>query len=219
MLLSPPDQWKKIAVVRCGLDGALLMAKVREIPSSPRFVCVGRLSQEKAQLVLISAARRLRESGVNCEIVLVGDGPMRESIEQAIRQADLQGAIRITGWVSGERVKEEIEAARALVLPSFAENMPVVIMEAMALGRPVISTYMAGIPELVRPEAGWLVPAGDEIALAEAMREALLAPVTRLTAMGEAGRGLVQEHHDALKEAKKLKSLLERSAGEACDPI
>ena len=69
--------------------------------------------------------------------------------------------MRITGWISGEQVREEILAARALVLPSFAEGLPVVIMEAMALRRPVISTYVAGIPELVRPAstAGWYRPA------------------------------------------------------------
>jgi glycosyltransferase involved in cell wall biosynthesis len=113
-------------------------------------------------------------------------------------------------------VKAEIKAARALVLPSFSENMPVVIMEAMALARPVISTYVAGIPELVQPgKTGWLVPASDEIALAQAMREVLVAPVSELAAMGAAGRRHILDQHDALKEAKKLKCLWEASAREA----
>ncbi len=74
-----------------------------------------------------------------------------------------------------------------MVLPSFAEGLPVVIMEAMALRRPVISTYVAGIPELVRPGIdGWLVPAGDVEALAEAMQACLEAPVEELARMGEA---------------------------------
>jgi colanic acid/amylovoran biosynthesis glycosyltransferase len=99
-----------------------------------------------------------------------------------------------------------------LVLPSFSENLPVVIMEAMALGRPVISTYIAGIPELVRPgKTGWLVPASDESALAEAMREALTASVAELERMGAAGRLHVAECHDTVKEATKLKSLFEVS--------
>ena len=114
---------------------------------------------------------------------------MRPQIEDAIRRGGLERQVKIIGWVSGERVRTEISAARALILPSFSENMPVVIMEAMALGRPIISTYVAGIPELVRPgETGWLVAAGDETALFEAMREALAAPVEQLTAMGIAGR-------------------------------
>jgi colanic acid/amylovoran biosynthesis glycosyltransferase len=173
-------------------------------------VCVGRISAEKAQILLVAAARRLRDAGITCEIVLAGDGPMRSEVEDAIRRAGLEGAITITGWISGKQVKAEIEAARALVLPSFAENMPVVIMEAMALGRPVISTYVAGIPELIQPgKTGWLVPAGDDAALADAMREALEIAPDRLATMGEAGRRHMIEHHDARKEAAKLKSRFE----------
>ena len=81
--------------------------------------------------------------------------------------------MRITGWLSGADVRREIEAARGLVLPSFAEGLPVVLMEALALGRPVVSTYVAGIPELVQDGVnGWLVPAGDVERLAEAIRRA-----------------------------------------------
>ena len=209
MRWSTPDQWGKIALVRCGVDNALLEAVLQKPTLAPRFVCVGRIGEHKAQLVLIAAVRRLREAGIYCEVVLVGDGPMRNQVEKAIRHFGLADRITITGWVSGERVKAEIAAARALVLPSFSENLPVVIMEAMALGRPVISTYVAGIPELVRPgKTGWLVPASDEVALTAAMREALDAPVEQLAAMGAAARALVQERHDVIQEAKKLKKLL-----------
>jgi len=209
MRYSRTDQWPRAVVVHCGVDSAFLEGFTPP-PSTPRLVCVGRISAEKGQILLVAAARRLRDAGIVCEIVLAGDGPMRADVEDAIRRTGLQDAIRITGWVSGKQVKAEIEAARALVLPSFAENMPVVIMEAMALGRPVISTYVAGIPELIQPgKTGWLVPAGDDAALAEAMREALEIPPERLGTMGEAGRRHMIEHHDALKEAAKLKNLFE----------
>jgi colanic acid/amylovoran biosynthesis glycosyltransferase len=215
MRWSQPGQWQKIAVVHCGLDRTFFETPVEPPPPNLRLVCVGRLDEHKAQILLVAAARRLHDEGTRCEIVLTGDGPWRQSVEAAIMQAELREAITITGWASGDRVKAEIRAARALVLPSFSENMPVVIMEAMALGRPVISTYIGGIPELVQPEkTGWLVPAGDEIALAEAMREALVAPDTQLAAMGAAGRRRIRENHDALKEANKLKTLFERSVGE-----
>ncbi len=210
MRWSRPEDWRKIAVVHCGVDNAFFERPLVPPPPTARLVCVGRLDEHKAQIVLVAAARQLHEDGTPCEIVLVGDGFMRQHVEAAIQRAGLQGAITITGWVSGGRVRAEIEAARALLLPSFSENMPVVIMEAMALGRPVISTYVAGIPELVQPgKTGWLVPAGDEVALAAAMREALLAPIAELTAMGAAGRLHIIEQHDALKEAKKLKRLFE----------
>ena len=213
MRWSSPDQWPKISLVRCGVDSAYLEVPLTPPPNLPRLVCVGRIGEHKAQLILVAAARRLRAAGINCEIVLVGDGPMRPLVEQAIRDGGLEDHISITGWVDGERVKSEILAARALVLPSFSENMPVVIMEAMALGRPVISTYIAGIPELVLPEeTGWLVPASDEVELAEAMRVALAAPIERLATMGAAARARVLERHDVLKEAMKIKKLFEGKA-------
>jgi glycosyltransferase involved in cell wall biosynthesis len=214
MRWSAPEEWRKIALVRCGVDSGFLEAPMQPCPPAARFVCVGRLGEHKAQLLLVGAARRLREAGISCEIVLAGDGPMRPRVEAAIRQAGLEGKISITGWVSGERVMAEVMAARALILPSFSENMPVVIMEAMALGRPVISTYIAGIPELVIPgQTGWLVPSSDEGALAEAMREALAATVEQLTAMGAAGRARVMDRHDVGKEARKLKNLFEGRRG------
>jgi colanic acid/amylovoran biosynthesis glycosyltransferase len=210
MRWSHPDLWRKVAVVHCGVDRPFFDRPALPPPSTPRLICVGRLSEQKAQIVLVAAARRLHDAGIHCEIVLAGDGPMRRQVEEAIQRAGLQREITITGWLSGDRIKAEITAARALVLPSFAENMPVVIMEAFALGRPVISTYVAGIPELVQPgQSGWLVPASDEIALAGAMREALGASVEQLATMGAAGRRHIIAHHDTFKEATKLKSLFE----------
>jgi glycosyltransferase involved in cell wall biosynthesis len=138
---------------------------------------------------------------------------MRQRIEEAIRAAKLEDAVTLLGWASGDRVKQEISNSRALVLPSFAENLPVVIMEAMALGRPVISTYVAGIPELVEPgKTGWLAPAGDEAALALAIRAVVETPTAALAAMGAAGRESVLRRHDSLKEAAKLKDLFEAAA-------
>ena len=119
----------------------------------------------------------------------------------------LERRVRITGWATGERVRDELNAARAMVLPSFAEGLPVVIMEALALRRPVISTYVAGIPELVEPGVcGWLVPAGDVDHLAAAMRQALQATPEELERLGAAGRARVIERHDAVRAAALLAS-------------
>jgi glycosyltransferase involved in cell wall biosynthesis len=211
MRWTSPEQWPKIALVHCGVDDGYLAAPLQPPPSAPRFVCVGRIGEHKGQLVLVAAARRLRAAGINFEIVFVGDGPMRQLVEKAIRRDGLEQYISITGWVSGERVKSEMRAARALILPSFSENMPVVIMEAMALGRCVISTYIAGIPELVQPgQTGWLVPASDELALAEAMHEVIVAPIDQLKMMGDAARSRIMERHDASREAAKLIKLFAR---------
>jgi len=212
MRWSSAENWQKIEVIHCGVDTGFLDAPVQTPPAAPRFVCVGRLTTAKAQLVLVNAVRQLQAKGIICEVVLVGDGPMRNILEDAIRDAQLERQISFTGWATGERVRSEIISARAMVLPSFSENMPVVIMEAMALGRPVISTYIAGIPELVQPgKTGWLVPASDETALAGAMRDALEASAATLEKMGAAGRRHVADAHDTIKEASKLKKLFERT--------
>jgi colanic acid/amylovoran biosynthesis glycosyltransferase len=211
MRWSESEHWPKIALIRCGLDTGFFEEHLTKISQTGRFVCVARLEEQKAHLVLIAAARRLREAGIDFEIQIIGDGSMRWQIEEAVRKAGLERQVTITGWLSGERVKAEIAAARALVLPSFAENLPVVIMEAMALGRPVISTYIAGIPELViSGETGWLVPASDDVALADAMREALAASLEKLTDMGLRGRRRVIEGHDVRREAEALKMLFEK---------
>jgi colanic acid/amylovoran biosynthesis glycosyltransferase len=210
MRWSHPDQWRKIAVVHCGVDALFLDNPIVPPAAVPRLVCVGRLDAKKAQILLVRAVRRLRDAGTHCEIVLVGDGPYRKHVEEAIRHARLENAISVVGWASGQEVKTQMMSARGMVLPSFSENLPVVIMEAMALGRPVISTYVAGIPELVEPgKTGWLVPAGDEIALAKAIGEILDATVAELATIGAMGRRSIIERHDSLKEAGKLKKLFE----------
>jgi glycosyltransferase involved in cell wall biosynthesis len=199
------EHWQKIRVVHCGLDAEFLDAGARPIPDTPQLVCVGRICEQKGQLLLIEAVRILAARGVQCRLVLAGDGDMRAEAEARIAAGGLQARVSITGWIPADRVLQEIVAARALVLPSFAEGLPVVIMEAMALGRPVISTYVAGIPELVAPgESGWLIPAGDVEALASAIEECLTTSPGQLETLGSAGRERVRSRHNAIREARKL---------------
>ncbi|MNP17369.1 Alpha-D-kanosaminyltransferase [compost metagenome] len=179
----------------------------------PRLVCVGRLCEQKGQLLLLEAARLLAAQSVVFEIVLAGDGEMRADIEALIVRHELQAQVRITGWISSAQVRDEILAARALVLPSFAEGLPVVIMEAMALRRPVLTTYVAGIPELVRQgENGWLFPAGAVEELAAAMADCLAQPVDTLQRMGEAAYQRVLQRHDIDSEAARLAGYFKASA-------
>ena len=183
------------------------------MPAARRLLCIGRLSEEKGQLLLLQAAARLAAEGMQFELVLAGDGELRAEIEAAISRHKLDGRVRVTGWISGERVREEILAACALVLPSFSEGLPVVIMEAMALRRPVIATFVGGIPELVSPgEHGWLVPPGDVEALGGAMRACIDASVQTLARMGETARERVLERHDVEREVGKLTALFQRHA-------
>jgi colanic acid/amylovoran biosynthesis glycosyltransferase len=202
------DHWQKIKVVHCGIEPAFHENR-SDGPGAPRrLICVGRLCEQKGQLLLIEAGRLLRQRGTTFEIVLAGDGDMRDEIETLIIRYEMQDMVRITGWISSDQVREEILAARALALPSFAEGLPVVIMEAMALQRPVVSTFVAGIPELITSgEHGWLVPAGDVEALAAAIQSCLDAPPAIVRSMGEAARARVVDRHDANREASKLAAL------------
>ncbi|NWG87684.1 MAG: glycosyltransferase [Hydrogenophilaceae bacterium] len=206
------EHWQKIQVAHCGLERAFHEVVPVPAPDAPRLVCVGRLCEQKGQLLLVEAASRLAEKGIDFELVLAGDGEMRGEVEALIARHRIEDHVRITGWISAGRVREEILAARGLVLPSFAEGLPVVIMEAMALRRPVLSTYVAGIPELVRDgEEGLLFPAGSVHELARALESFLNKPAVELERMGEAGYRRVIERHDIDTEAAKLAELFGKS--------
>ena len=194
------------------------------VPDEPRLVCIGRLSEQKGHLLLIEAAGRLAAEGLAFKLILVGDGPLRTQIEAMIAQLGLQNHVEITGWASNPEVQQQLLASRVMVLPSFAEGLPVVIMEALALSRPVISTYVAGIPELVESgTCGWLVPPGSVEALTEAMRSALQAPPEKLEQMGRVGAERVAQQHNAAIEGEKLatlfRSTLEKSKVQAINVL
>lgn len=200
--------WPKVKVVHCGLETSFHAVPVVPVPAVLRLVCVGRLSSAKGQLLLIEAMHQLADKGLEFELVLAGDGEMRAPIENLIAKYALGKRVRITGWISGEQVRDEILAARAMVLPSFVEGLPVVIMEAMALRRPVLASCVNGIPELVLPgENGWLFPAGSVDDLAKAMEECLTKSPEELGKMGEAGYFRVIERHSVDTEAAKLAAL------------
>jgi colanic acid/amylovoran biosynthesis glycosyltransferase len=209
---SEPARWSRIEVVHCGLDAAFLEDEASPPPSLARLICVGRLCEQKGQALLLQAAAQVMRGGQPFDLVLAGDGEMRGTLEALVLELRLEDRVRITGWISGAEVRSEILAARTLVLPSFAEGLPVVLMEAMALRRPVLSTYVAGIPELVRDaEDGWLFPAGDLEALVDAIRACLNATPGALDGMGRSARERVLARHDVDVQAAKLQVLFERS--------
>jgi colanic acid/amylovoran biosynthesis glycosyltransferase len=210
----PVEQWSKVNVVRCGVDAAFLEAGPQPIADNRRLVCVGRLAEQKGQLLILEALAGLVAEGVEVELVLAGDGPLRPKVEARLRELGLVDRVRITGWISNATVREELLGARVLLLPSFAEGLPVVLMEALALGRPAITTYVAGIPELVENgRSGWLIPAGSVDAMKGAIREALAASVEELTRMGKAGAEAAAQRHDASREAARLGALFRQAVG------
>ncbi len=205
------DLWSKIHVVPCGVDNDFLNSLLASVPDNQQLVCVGRLCEQKGQLLLLEAARSLVDQGFTFNLLLVGDGPLRKEIESRIQQLNLQGVVHITGWASNDVVRKHILASRALVLPSFAEGLPVVIMEALALGRPVISTYIAGIPELVKPLGnGWLIPSGSVVELTQAMKEALLASPETLEEFGKFGHSQIVDRHNTEIIGRQLSELFQK---------
>ena len=204
---SAVEHWQKIHVVHCGVNLESWVA--HPIENGRRLVCVGRLAREKGHVILVEAIARLKHLP-HFEVVIVGDGPLRGEIEARANTLGVQDRVRVTGWMSGDKVREEILASCAMVLPSFAEGLPVVLMESLALERPVITTAIAGIPELVQNgKSGWLIPAGSIDALTNAIRELLVTPLERLAEMGRAGAVSVREQHDQAREARKLQALIE----------
>jgi glycosyltransferase involved in cell wall biosynthesis len=206
-----PHDWSKVHLVRCGIEDSFHARPITEVPSEPRLVSIGRLNEQKGQLLLIEALAHLANEGVAFELTLVGDGELRDAVESAIARHRLSDRVHITGWASGELVRESILRSRALVLPSFAEGLPVVIMEAFGLGRPVLATYVGGIPELVEAgRSGWLVPAGDVRATVDALREILALPSEELARRAAIGRRAVLERHDVRVTAGTLAELFAR---------
>lgn len=221
--VAPADR-DKIKLVHCGVDNRFLTFEAQPVPDAMRFVCVGRLCEDKNQPVLIDAVKALKDEAAasdnntfkaaveQLKIVFVGDGDLRDIMEQKVEQFGLQDHINMIGWASAERVQEELLAARCMVLPSLAEGLPVVIMEAFAMGRPVISTPVNGIPELVKPQGnpdhmepnGWLAEAGDVTTLAEAIKAAMLMSTHELDAYAARGREVVYSDFNCATEANKL---------------
>jgi glycosyltransferase involved in cell wall biosynthesis len=202
------SQWKKIHVVHCGLEKSFYDINVTPAQQKKKLVCIGRLCEQKGQLLLIEAAAKLIKDGNFFDLILVGDGPMRDDIEALITYYEIESYVNITGWVSGERIQQELLDATAMILPSFAEGLPVVIMEAMALERPVLSTYIAGIPELVIPGVnGWLVPAGSLESLVSGIKDVIHSSNDDIQRLGQNARKRVIERHNIDTEATKLSSL------------
>lgn len=211
MRWSRPDHWDRIGVVRCGLDRDFLDAAAEPVGAgSTEFVCVARLSAQKGLPLLIAACERLRANGERFSLTIVGDGEMREELGAEVTRCNLGDIVTLAGVQTSEEIRDHLKRCRAFVLPSFAEGLPVVIMEALALGRPVIATAVAGIPELVDGACGWLIPGGSEDALVGAMTAALHTSAEDLSAKGLIGRQRVLEMHDADRNAAVLLERIER---------
>ncbi|QVL31865.1 glycosyltransferase family 4 protein [Telmatocola sphagniphila] len=215
MRFCDPVYWKKIHIVPCTVDQSFL-ADPQPIPEGSRnLVCVGRLSPEKGQLLLLEAFAEAIGDGTPGKLVLVGDGPVRSELEKRIVALDLQNRVVLAGWQNESQIRQHVRASRALVLPSFYEGLPVVLMEAMAMARPVLATPVGGIPELVKDgENGWLIPAGDAHEWAKGIRNLLKLEADECDRLGKNGRLAVQAKHAPEVAGDRIEKLFEQLLSE-----
>lgn len=207
MAFCAPKDWDKLHIVHCGVDPARYDGAAPE--AAAHLVFVGRLAAVKGVPVLFEAVRELIADHGALHLTLVGDGPERAALEARARDLGLSDHLTFAGYRSQAEVAELLGRATALVLPSFAEGVPVVLMEAMAARLPVVTTRIAGVPELVEDGvSGLLVPPGDADALRVALAR-LLCDAHLCRDMGKAGRARVMAEFASDTEAAWLATLFE----------
>lgn len=208
MRIAPKRAWDRIHVVRCGVDlEAFPRREHHPVGSPPVIAITARLSAEKGHAVLLAAVARLAEQALATRVVVIGDGPGRDDIEDDVRRLGLTDVVELRGAQPPAEVAAVLRDADVFCLPTFAEGLPVSLMEAMAVGVPVVTTFISGIPELVVDgETGWVVPAGNVDRLADALRDALCGPDR--DARVDAARERVERQHDRRRTTADLERLL-----------
>ncbi len=193
MRISEPQTWHKHHIVRCGVDPDLYIPRPEPQNTVPNLLCVGRLVPAKGQYILLEACTLLKKEGLHFQLTIVGDGPDKLILEKAAASGNLNGSVTFTGALGQDKVRDYYDRADLFVLASFAEGVPVVLMEAMAKEIPVISTRITGIPELIEHEKdGLLATPGDSEDLANQIRKLLNNPQQRRN-LGVSGRQKVIE--------------------------
>jgi glycosyltransferase involved in cell wall biosynthesis len=215
MRLTPSKRWPHIHVVRCGVDLQLYVppAERSTSASSSEILFVGRLLHGKGLPLLFEAITELRRRGLAASATVVGDGPARREFEDAAQRLRLAQHVRFLGPVGQDHIRELYAGADIFCLPSFAEGIPVVAMEAMAMELPVVTTRIMGIPELIEDGTeGLLVPPGRVDWLVEALERLVRSPDVRRR-MGRAGRQKVHQDYDVAQSAERMRIVLEAELG------
>ena len=205
MHLSPASQWHKFEICPLGVDSERYVPVRHPLTARPfTILCVGRLTPAKGQRILIEACRKLHQSGRQLRLVLVGSGPDEAQLKAAVAANGLEQVVRFTGALNQAEVRAWYAGADAFALASFAEGIPVVLMEAMASAIPCVSTRITGIPELIRDgEDGLLVTPSDTDELAAALARLMDdAPLRHY--LGRSGRARVQQKYNLARNVERL---------------
>lgn len=205
MAFTDHEVWHKLHIVHCGVDPERYG---KAWHSGTRLLFVGRLAPVKGGRVLLRAVAQLRQIHPDVTLRIIGDGPDRAMLEALSQQLGLSDCVSFLGYQNQDAVAQALLETDLFVLPSFAEGVPVVLMEAMASGVPVVTTRIAGVPELVEHgEMGWLVQPGDVAVLAQALDRGFQDAPER-QAMGEMGRERVERDFNIHHEAAWLSRLI-----------
>jgi colanic acid/amylovoran biosynthesis glycosyltransferase len=216
MGISDPDAWERLHVIHVGIpvDRFTRSSTPSTGEHDPAILYIGRLVPEKGQAVLLEAVARLAERGQTARLTLAGDGPLRPRLEALAERLGLTSRVTFLGAVGQDDLHRLYEGASIFCLPSFAEGVPVVLMEAMAMELPVLSTRITGIPELIEDGvSGLLVAPGRADELAERLGSLLADPALRHE-LGSQGRQAVLREFDAERSAAQLYELLSEQLGE-----
>jgi colanic acid/amylovoran biosynthesis glycosyltransferase len=207
MIHVPAEKWEKMHIIHCGVDPALFQRVQHDRPGR-RLLYTGRLAVVKGLPIVLQALSRLKPLHPDVLLTVVGDGSDRTSLEQMTRDLGLAENVDFVGYKSQAEVRQYMQNTDVFVLPSFAEGVPVSLMEAMAAGVPVVTTQIAGISELVENGvSGYLVPAGDPVSLADKVG-VLLADQALRSQFGAAGRAKVEQEFDINQEAAWLHQVM-----------
>ncbi len=198
MSIAAPEDWAKMRLVRCGVDTARFSpGPPRQATGTLHVLSVGRLVPVKGHALLVRAIAELRDDGTDVRATFVGDGPERERLERLARDLRVTDRITFAGAVGQDRILTFFHEADAFCLPSFAEGVPVVLMEAMACELPVVTTRTMGIPELVEDEVGGLLVSPSDVA-------DLVRALSRLAADPELRRRLGAGGRERVRDAFEL---------------
>jgi colanic acid/amylovoran biosynthesis glycosyltransferase len=203
--VSDPQYWPKAHVVRCGIDlSEFAFRQPSQSRTRPQILNVGRLSPEKGQLMLLQACRLLTDRGIEFELAFVGAGPSEAAIRSEIDRLGLTENVRLLGERPADEVRQLLEQSDLFCLSSFSEGLPISIMEAMAVGVPVVTTSIAGIPELaINDETALTVPPANVEALANALAR-LLQDRALSERLAAAARKRVEQMHDLNTNARMM---------------
>ena len=216
--VGPPEARARIHNAPIGIDCDAVRRRGPQ-PGGREVLAVGRLVEQKGFRHLIEAAAELAGSDP-VTVTVAGGGPLRGELEAMAARLGVADAVTFTGAVAPRRVRELMEVADLLAVPSVIaadgnrDALPVVVLEALAMELPVVASDEVGLPEVVRPPWGRLVPPGDPDALAAAIRELLALPASERAELGAAGRDFVCEQRSLRASAERLLELIETQGNE-----